>query len=159
MSDVHGLDAGLEPNADFDLLEYAERSFSAYQEPPFNAALRFNASLAQDAEALLFHPSRSLVAKKNAIGEKNMSAMYELLRQLDEWRHLPDYQLERRVDVFFGMFLPKVIEKRFGVCVDTVVPEFPLRKGTLDPESSEGNQSVVVDFAVFARGQKATVQT
>lgn len=51
-----------------------------------------------------------------------MSATKKVLRQLDEWRHLPDYQLERRVDIFFGMFLPKVIEKRFGVCVKEVIP-------------------------------------
>ena len=78
-----------------------------------------------------------------------MSAIYEVLRQLDEWRHLPDYQLERRVDIFFGMFLPKVIEERFDVCVDAVVPEFPLRKGTLEDDVRGSNQSVKVDFAVF----------
>ncbi len=81
-----------------------------------------------------------------------MSAMYEVLRQLDEWRHLPAYQLERRVDVFFGMFLPKVIEKRFCARVDEVVPEFPLHKGLLacPPNVQSGpHHSVNVDFVVF----------
>ena len=87
-----------------------------------------------------------------------MSAIYEVLRQLDEWRHLPAYQLERRVDIFFGMFLPKVIEKTFGVHVDEIIPEFPLRKGTLNPDSSEDNQSVNVDFAVFgSKGDKGRI--
>ena len=76
-----------------------------------------------------------------------MSAIYEVLRQLDEWRHLPAYQLERRVDIFFGMFLPKVIEKRFGVRVDDVIPEFPLHKGKLG--ISEDNRSINVDYVVF----------
>lgn len=88
-----------------------------------------------------------------------MSVMYEVLRQLDEWRHLPAYQLERRVDVLFGMFLPKVIEKAFGVCVDDVIPEFPLHKALLtdepcDPSKASSHHSVNVDFAVFGhRGE------
>lgn len=80
-----------------------------------------------------------------------MSAMYEVLRQLDEWRHLPAYQLERRVDIFFGMFLPKVIERRFGVRVDEVIPEFPLHKGELG--ISDDNRSINVDFAVFSSSE------
>lgn len=90
-----------------------------------------------------------------------MSAIYEVLRQLDEWRHLPDYQLERRVDIFFGMFLPKVIEERFDVCVDEVIPEFPVHKGLFDKESSlerGPHRSVKVDFAVFGtKGDKKQI--
>ena len=29
---------------------------------------------------------------------------------LDGWRHLPAYQLERRADIFFGLFLPDVLD-------------------------------------------------
>ena len=90
-----------------------------------------------------------------------MSAIYEVLRQLDEWRHLPDYQLERRVDIFFGMFLPKVIEKRFGVCVEKVIPEFPLHKGLFKDKpsfESGSHHSVKVDFAVFGtKGDKKRI--
>ncbi len=79
-----------------------------------------------------------------------MSAIYEVLRQLDEWRHLPAYQLERRVDIFFGMFLPKVIEKKFAVHVDELIPEFPLHKGELElSKECKDNRSINVDFAVF----------
>ena len=81
-----------------------------------------------------------------------MSAIYEVLRQLDEWRHLPAYQLERRVDIFFGMFLPKVIERRFGLHVDEDIPEFPLHKGKSKiSEDPEDHHSVKVDFVVFGR--------
>ena len=83
-----------------------------------------------------------------------MSEILEVLRQLDDWRHLPAYQLERRVDIFFGMFLPAVIEKEFCVDVDEVIPEFPLHKALLvDQQSpqfeSSSHHSVNVDFAVF----------
>ena len=78
-----------------------------------------------------------------------MEAISQILRQLDEWRHLPAYQLERRVDVLFGMLLPTVIGAKYGVSLGncTVIPEFPLHKGKL--RKSNNNQSVNVDFAVF----------
>ena len=76
---------------------------------------------------------------------------------LDEWRHLPAYQLERRVDVFFGLLLPEIIEAEFGVTREhmVVIPEFPLHKGLLEfsTKGKEDNQSVKVDFAVFCPDQ------
>ena len=78
------------------------------------------------------------------------------LKTLDEWRHLPDYQLERRVDVFFGLLLPAIVKDAFGLKCEpeTVIPEFPLHKGLIinpPEENTEDNQSVKVDFAVFCR--------
>ena len=78
-----------------------------------------------------------------------MDRISRILEQLDEWRQLPAYQLERRVDVMFGMLLPTVIGVKFDVDPDScrVIPEFPLHKGKL--KMSEDNRSVKVDFAVF----------
>jgi hypothetical protein len=48
---------------------------------------------------------------------------------LDRWRHFPAYQLERRADIFFALYLPGIIEHALGVKVDPrVIPEFPIRK-------------------------------
>ena len=51
---------------------------------------------------------------------------------LDQWRHLPAYQLERRADIFFGLFLPHVLDdylRPSELAVDTrLIPEFPLRQ-------------------------------
>ncbi len=44
---------------DFDLQEFAERSFGAYQEEPVNVVLRFDANAARDARTFLFHPSQT----------------------------------------------------------------------------------------------------
>ena len=76
------------------------------------------------------------------------------LETLDKWRHLPDYQLERRVDVYFGLLLPDILKAKFGLRSNriTVIPEFPLHKGLIinaDDEDAEDNESVKVDFAVF----------
>ena len=75
--------------------------------------------------------------------------LFNAFNALDEWRHFPAYQLERRVDVFFALLLPQIVEAEFGLVGDKVkvIPEFPLRKGTLNNSSS--NHSTKVDFAVF----------
>ena len=85
-----------------------------------------------------------------------MEAFSDALRQLDQWRHLPAYQLERRVDVFFGLLLPEVIESRFGGPRSKLIPEFPLHKGeTRISEDRDNNQSVNVDFALFCSEPEA----
>ena len=54
---------------------------------------------------------------------------------LDRWRHLPAYQLERRADVIFGLFLPEVLNRHLhlqqrDIEIDPrLIPEFPLGQG------------------------------
>jgi hypothetical protein len=55
--------------------------------------------------------------------------MRDVFDLLDRWRHFPAYQLERRADIFFALYLPGIIEHALGVAVDPrVIPEFPIRK-------------------------------
>ena len=50
---------------------------------------------------------------------------------LDRWRHLPAYQLERRADILFAMFLPEVLATHFELEAEpTIVPEFPIKELT-----------------------------
>ena len=56
-------------------------------------------------------------------------AIDDVFKLLDQWRHLPKYQLERRADIYFAMFLPIVLQKHFEADFkDTIIPEFPLKK-------------------------------
>ena len=74
-----------------------------------------------------------------------------LFQRLDQWRHLPAYQLERRVDIFFALYLADIIEAATTVAVDpNVLPELPIKRDLIWPETPS-NQSVKVDYAVFAR--------
>ena len=61
----------------------------------------------------------------------DISSTFDLL---DNWRHLPSYQLERRADIFFALFLPNVLNHALKCCDVKVnpylIPEFPLRTGT-----------------------------
>ena len=46
---------------DFDLQEFAERSFGAFQEEPVGVVLRFDSGAARDAANFLFHPTQTLI--------------------------------------------------------------------------------------------------
>jgi hypothetical protein len=67
---------------------------------------------------------------------------------LDSWRLLPAYQLERRADIFFAIYLPDIIHEILKFKVTEVIPEFPIRIGTIYPEI-EINKSYKIDYTVF----------
>ena len=68
---------------------------------------------------------------------------------LDKWRHLPEYQLERRADIFFALFLPEVLEKHCGIKVkDPFIPEFPFDK---KPKINKYRQA---DYFVLSENRK-----
>lgn len=80
-----------------------------------------------------------------------MDPLDVLFRNLDRWRHLPSYQLERRADIFFSIYLKPLVEEFTGVPLeDEVVPELPIRRDLIwtDLPSS---QSVKVDYVLFAK--------
>jgi len=79
-----------------------------------------------------------------------MTAFNCVFDLLDRWRHLPDYQLERRTDIYFAMHLVPFLSDRFGIglCTD-IVPEFPVRIGTINP-ASNSNHSKKIDYLVLS---------
>jgi hypothetical protein len=51
-----------------------------------------------------------------------------LFDRLDAWRHFPAYQLERRADIFFSLYLREVVEQELGVeLLDVIIPEIPIK--------------------------------
>ncbi len=80
-----------------------------------------------------------------------MNQIDDLFDRMDAWRCLPSYQLERRADLFFSLYLAEAIEARFGFPVnDRILPEFPVRIGAIQPESGS-NQSFKIDYLVLSR--------
>lgn len=73
----------------------------------------------------------------------------KLFELLDRWRHLPNYQLERRTDIFFGLYLPELLANRYEQPIAGVVPEFPVKRDLIWP-SHPTNKSVKVDYVAFA---------
>ncbi len=99
---------------------------------------------------------------RNEIGllaGKQMIHFNALFDRMDAWRHLPDYQLERRADLFFSLYLAEALQAKRGFPIrEQFVPEFPVRKGTIFPgiPVKESNQSYKIDYlALSADGAKA----
>ncbi len=80
----------------------------------------------------------------------NLKQINDLFENMDTWRHLPAYQLERRADIFFSLYLSDLLSNKFGVQVESVIPEFPIRIGTIQAKS-DTNQSFKVDYLVKAK--------
>lgn len=73
----------------------------------------------------------------------------KIFNQLDEWRNLPAYQLERRADIFFSIYLNDIFKSKFRKNVIHIIPEFPIRK------SKNSNLSIKIDYvAVCDEGEK-----
>ncbi|MBL7221354.1 MAG: hypothetical protein ISS69_14665, partial [Phycisphaerae bacterium] len=85
-----------------------------------------------------------------------MDHITQLFDRMDSWRHLPNYQLERRADLIFSLYLPEVLEKKLGFAViPDLIPEFPVRIGTIYP-SIDINKSFKIDYlALSTDGEQA----
>ena len=72
----------------------------------------------------------------NSLVERHtMKHLTELFDNMDAWRHLPAYQLERRGrDPAFSIHLPDLLRDKFGVTVEDVIPEFPVRVRLVSPQ-------------------------
>lgn len=73
-------------------------------------------------------------------------------KTLQDWKKLPAYRLEPRIDSYIGFFLPDILEELNNVEVVGVIPELPIRLGTVHPEHEGKNfaeRSYKVDFYVF----------
>jgi hypothetical protein len=73
--------------------------------------------------------------------------IHQLFANLDSWRHLPSYQQDGRANVFFSIYLPEYLKKRRGYDVQMVIPDFPIRVGTVRP-LTDNNRSFRIDYLV-----------
>ena len=72
----------------------------------------------------------------------------EIFNKMDKWRHFPSYQLERRADIFFALYLEKIMSTHFKkkFCPE-IFPEFPLNKSVVS--NIKSNQTFKVDYVMF----------
>jgi len=77
----------------------------------------------------------------------HMAAVFD---RMDAWRHLPKYQLERRSDIFFSLYLPEVLEAKLGFPIHPqVVPEFPVHKATIYSDH-RGDDCCNIDYLALS---------
>ena len=84
----------------------------------------------------------------NARKTNEYPTIADLFCLLDRWRHLPNYQFERRTDIFFALFLPEVLRERLSVEINcTLIPEFPIKK-------KSDNRSKKADYLALSKDGK-----
>lgn len=81
----------------------------------------------------------------------------KLFTRLDYWRNLPAYQLERRADIFFSLYLNDIIKSKYKHDIEFIIPEFPVRLGDVYPNIvNNPNHSFKIDYvAVCNKTKKA----
>lgn len=80
-----------------------------------------------------------------------MNHLEALFANLDRWRHLPNYQLERRADIFFSIYLVDLLKEVTGVDLDhAIVPELPIKRDLIWTDLPT-DKSVKVDYVLFAK--------
>ena len=60
------------------------------------------------------------------------------------------HELERRADIFFACYLPDILKNGNQSIQKTIIPEFPMRKGTLGIKPE--NQSFKIDYLAVTTG-------
>ncbi|HEX2786405.1 MAG TPA: hypothetical protein VHP32_00735 [Ignavibacteria bacterium] len=83
----------------------------------------------------------------------------KLFSRLDVWRLLPAYQLERRADIFFAIYLDEIIKTKFGDTIDLIVPEFPVRVGDISEKVPELNSSFKIDYVIICESTRKVYLT
>ncbi len=70
---------------------------------------------------------------------------------LEDWKKLPAYKAEPRIDSLIGYFLPQFIEAYLKIKVAGTIPELPIRLATIKPKHKGTNyadRSYKVDFLI-----------
>jgi len=80
----------------------------------------------------------------------------ELFDLMDKWRHYPNWQLERRADIFFALYLEKILATTGVSKVRLIIPEFPVRIGEIS--EVDINKSKKIDYLVLSESEVILVE-
>ena len=79
----------------------------------------------------------------------------EYFKMMIDWKKLPAYRAEPRIDSLIGYYLKDILSSMLGDEITGIIPEFPLRKGTVKSKLKTNeypDSSYKVDF--FCIGSK-----
>lgn len=87
-----------------------------------------------------------------------MDPLHTLFEHLDRWRALPAYQLERRADAFFSIYLAEALAEHTGWHIrDLLIPELPIKRDLIWPDTPSF-LSVKVDYLAVASDRVVFVE-
>ena len=84
MSEVTLADEMFEFDDEFDMEEFASRSFGVFQEEPIDVTLRFEAEVAPDVASFLFHPGQEIMENEDG----SLTVRFQAGGSLEMCRHL-----------------------------------------------------------------------
>jgi hypothetical protein len=97
------------------------------------------------------HRRRSITKYEGDPLMNHTEAIEMMFKNLDNWRHLPKYQLERRADMFIGLFIRQIVAGHLGCKEEQihslVIPEFPFR---YNENEKDPNHTVNFDYVLFS---------
>ena len=86
----------------------------------------------------------------------------EYFKMMIDWKKLPAYRAEPRIDSLIGFYLQDILSSILGDSISGIIPEFPLRLGTVNPVINDKNyadRSYKVDFlAIGSKGVNYLVE-
>jgi hypothetical protein len=87
-----------------------------------------------------------------------MTQIDTLFNRLDDWRHFPNYQLERRADIFISLYLSEVLEDKLGFPIrKELIPEFPVHKATIQNDG-RGDKSFKIDYIALSNNDENQIK-
>jgi hypothetical protein len=86
-------------------------------------------------------------------GKEMQNKLFDLL---DHWVSFPNYQLERRADIFFAVHLDQIFKTIRNVEIELIIPEFPIRIGTIYPDVNI-DKSYKIDYVVKIKDKNKVV--
>lgn len=72
----------------------------------------------------------------------------ETLNWLNDWKKLPAYKAEPRVDFLVAGALPEIIRKKYNCNIKVIIPELPIRIGSIYKDL-DIDKSYKVDFYIY----------
>ncbi|MGL1937130.1 MAG: hypothetical protein OCD01_19030 [Fibrobacterales bacterium] len=81
------------------------------------------------------------------MNDKTIDGLFEIM---DTWRHFPNWQLERRADIFFALFMEEILSIAGITDITGIIPEFPVRVGEVYPDD-DTNRSFKIDYVAITK--------
>jgi len=78
-----------------------------------------------------------------------MTAINKVFDLIEDWKGLPAYKAEPRIDWLVGCYLDQILYARYALRVTAIIPEFPIRVGTIysnHENTDHADRSYKVDF-------------
>jgi hypothetical protein len=79
-----------------------------------------------------------------------MNGLQQIFDNLTEWRPLPGYSVERRLDLLLSPYLPRFLSAQMGAPVEVVAAEFPIPKRSAGG-ATDDNLHISADFLCLRR--------